>query len=912
MRGSFWNWGTIGGGSQSAYGRRRTVVPRVELCEPRLAPAAPIVLSIERTTPAAQFTSATNVTYTVTFDQSVTGVNAADFSVATSGNLKAALPVVVSGSGAAYAVAISGIHGSGDLRLDLIDDDSIDAGGEPLGDVGPHNGSFQGEPYSISQTFPSVVSINRLSPPTETTSASTVSFTVAFSGGVTGVDPGDFEVVTSGTVATTTLQVTPVSASSYTATISGITGVGTLGLNLVDDGSIRDLAGNPLTAANAPVSFAEQATFATGSLTAAATFGDLNGDGKADLAAVNSDDDTVSVLLGNGDGTFQDQTVYGAGEIPISLTIGDVNGDGQLDLITANYGGSSVSVLLGNGDGTFQEQQTFTAPDVANSAALGDLNGDGRPDLAVAGNFYGDAVGVLLGNGDGTFQEQQTFATGAAPYAATIGDLNGDGVPDLAVADYYDNTVSVLLGVGDGTFFPRQEYETGEYPNDLALGDVNGDGIPDLATANYNDDTVSVLLGNGDGRFQAQQTFATGTSPYSLTLGDVNGDGTPDIAVANFGAKTVGVLLGTGTGAFGLQETFATGLGPYSVTIGDVNGDGRADLALANQADESVSVLVSKLNGDFVGQAYTIVPVGVATTTTLSAAPNASTGGMLVTFTATVSPSPGSLGTVDFKDNGVAMPGGSNVALVGGVATFQISTLTVGTHPISADYSGAIGFSPSTSNTLSFVVGAAPPQVASVTVNGNIGSLNGPQRSRVASLVVAFNQPVQLDPSAMTLGLHTSNVVFNGTPQPDGFGTLPANLDIASADNISWTVTFVGNTDAGADGFNSLRDGVYDLKIDAAKVHPLGVPGVNMAANETTTFHRLFGDTNAPTTPPGGTPGSDFEAIVNSGDNLAFRNAFNNPSTYRAFFDFNGDGVINSGDNLQFRNRFNKSLTWRA
>ena len=83
-----------------------------------------------------------------------------------------------------------------------------------------------------------------------------------------------------------------------------------------------------------------------------------------------------------------------------------------------------------------------------------------------------------------------------------------------------------------------------------------------------------------------------------------------------------------------------------------------------------------------------------------------------------------------------------------------------------------------------------------------------------------------------------------------------------------------------------------------------------MAANSTTTFHRLFGDTGAPTTPAGGTPNVDFEAVVNSGDNLAFRGAFNNAANYKAFFDFNGDGVINSGDNLQFRNRFNKALTW--
>jgi hypothetical protein len=124
-----------------------------------------------------------------------------------------------------------------------------------------------------------------------------------------------------------------------------------------------------------------------------------------------------------------------------------------------------------------------------------------------------------------------------------------------------------------------------------------------------------------------------------------------------------------------------------------------------------------------------------------------------------------------------------------------------------------------------------------------------------------------------------------------------------------WVITFVGNTDTGADGFESLKDGVYDLNIDAAKVHPKGVAGVNMTANVTNTFHRLFGDAN-----PAAQTGADVSAIVNSGDNLTFRGAFNKPAGggYLASFDYNGDGLINSLDNLQFRGRFNKLLTWKV
>ena len=102
-------------------------------------------------------------------------------------------------------------------------------------------------------------------------------------------------------------------------------------------------------------------------------------------------------------------------------------------------------------------------------------------------------------------------------------------------------------------------------------------------------------------------------------------------------------------------------------------------------------------------------------------------------------------------------------------------------------------------------------------------------------------------------------------------------------------------------------NGVYKLTIDKTKVHPVGSPTTNMAADSTTVFHRLYGDIGAPTQ-----TGSDFSALVNSVDNLQFRGAFNKPAGggYLAFFDVNGDGIVNTADNLQFRTRFNKTLTW--
>jgi hypothetical protein len=146
-------------------------------------------------------------------------------------------------------------------------------------------------------------------------------------------------------------------------------------------------------------------------------------------------------------------------------------------------------------------------------------------------------------------------------------------------------------------------------------------------------------------------------------------------------------------------------------------------------------------------------------------------------------------------------------------------------------------------------------------------------------------------------------------------GTLPASLVVNTTDKTTFTITFAGagTVELGDDGFASLLDGVYDFTIDAAKVHPLGAPAVNMSGNSTTTFHRLFGDIDAPETPAGGVASVDFSANVNTGDNLAFRTAFNKlPPDYKPYFDFDGSGAINTGDNFEFRNRFNKTLTWRV
>ena len=332
-----------------------------------------------------------------------------------------------------------------------------------------------------------------------------------------------------------------------------------------------------------------------------AAVGDLNNDGNLDVAIAHYiSGNTVSVLLGNGDGTFQAGVDYPTGPSPNCVRIGDLNNDGKLDLVTTSGSSPTVWVLMGNGDGTFQSGVDYTTNPAPVSVAIGDLNGDGNADLAVGNLTVVSGLGtvtILLGNGDGTFPSGTPYATGNGNKSVAIKDLNADGKPDIVSANYLGGTASVLIGNGNGTFQPKVDYLTGASPYSVALDDVSGDGKPDIVTANGG--SLSVLLGNGNGTFQAKLDQATGGT--SVAIWDLNGDGKRDLVTAN-GASTVAVLLSNGNGAFQPAVDVGTGVAPNSVTIADANGDGNMDIVTATSsgAEKAVWVVLGRGDGTFV------------------------------------------------------------------------------------------------------------------------------------------------------------------------------------------------------------------------------------------------------------------------------------------------------------------------
>jgi hypothetical protein len=609
---------------------------------------------------------------------------------------------------------------------------------------------------------------------------------------VTGELPAKISLVAQGSAGNYSLQSTvtglvnakgtaaPTGAVSFLDTsnnnvpVASVTlGAGTETLNFVNNGSVN-----------------------TGAFPGAIAVADFNGDGNLDLGVANYNDGNVTILLGNGAGSFTPATNspvrVGAGAM--ALAVGDLNGDGTADLAVANHNDNTVTILLGNGDGSFTQatNSPVTVGTGPMSLAVGDLSGDGTADLVVA-NVNDSTVTILLGNGNGTFTQAANSpisVAGASPTSVAMGDFNRDGIQDVAVAIAGPNDVSILLGNGDGTFTKAtgSPVAVGETPYSIAVGDLNGDGIADLVTANNasvngNPGTVTVLLGRGDGSFAAASgsPVAVGTNPLIVAVGDLNADGKADLAVTNEVDNTVSVLLGNGDGTF--THTTAnqtpTGFAPWSVALADFNGDGGADLAVGNSdllVGNSVTVYITEITESATVTATGVSLAGAGTHLVEASYPGdsiylASVSGPVgllaaqATPVVTVTPSSSSITTVQALSATVAVSGGTGnptptgtVTLTSGAYTSAATTLTSGSATINIP-AGALAVGIDT------LTASYTPDAAS---SGNYNSASG---SNSVTVTAAGNPGfgVSGTPLTVTRGASSGNTSIVTVTPVNGF-----------------------------------------------------------------------------------------------------------------------------------------------
>ncbi len=365
-----------------------------------------------------------------------------------------------------------------------------------------------------------------------------------------------------------------------------------------------------------------------GALPSAIATGDFNGDGKLDWVIANAGDNTLTLYLGNGDGTAQLPVIIPlVGQSPLAVAVGDLNGDHKLDLVVADSDSDAVGILFGNGDGTFRAETQIAMPVSPLGVALADVNHDGFLDLVVGtqgnGVNFNAFFGVMLNDGKGNFAAA-VYAPNPTPTYVVWGqtfafaDANADGKLDVLVSgtNALGSTLQLFFGNGDGTFTAGPQIwggNGGPAPNEVgiaAFGDLNGDGCQDIAvTLNFG--WADLFLNDCRGNFPPSPSheYGMGDGAYALAVADVNGDGFPDIITGGLSftitstqysaGNTIGVRLNDGTGTFGPAHVFRGDPSPVGLVVAALKSGSLPYIVTANQASNSVTIYANDGTGNF-------------------------------------------------------------------------------------------------------------------------------------------------------------------------------------------------------------------------------------------------------------------------------------------------------------------------
>jgi len=339
------------------------------------------------------------------------------------------------------------------------------------------------------------------------------------------------------------------------------------------------------------------ASYPVGKNPTAVTTGDLNHDSFTDVITTNIGSDTLSILLGNGDGTFQDQMQLHVCQEPRSLAMHDFNHDDHLDVALACSGGDEVEILLGRGNGKFQEGPHYPVYRTPVSLVSEDVNGDHHPDLVVA--LRNDKVKVFLGKGTGEFRLGPQYEYGDTPTSVALADLNEDGKLDLIVTNggAMSHGVAVWVGNGDGSFRDPKDYPAGKRSLGVSLADFNTDGHTDLLVINGEKDSFTALLGNGNGTFQSGKDAGANAGPNYGLARDFNGDHIEDVAIVNLQSSDLSIIFGKGNGTFHYPPRhYKTKRSPFAVATfpATTTGTEEPGFVIADNGSASVSIFLHR------------------------------------------------------------------------------------------------------------------------------------------------------------------------------------------------------------------------------------------------------------------------------------------------------------------------------
>ena len=314
--------------------------------------------------------------------------------------------------------------------------------------------------------------------------------------------------------------------------------------------------------------------------------GDLNADGRLDVAAANHDTSSAGILLARPGGGFEATWSFFAGNGITDLAIADFDLDGRDDIVAVSEFGFYVNVgFLPAVPGTDPTWWSIGGMHGVRAVDVGDIDGDGDVDIVTA-DIPTSTISVLLGAGAGGVAGPVSYPTGTDPLDVVLADFDGDGDLDVASISQATDAVSVLIDVGAGVLAAPVSHPVGNDPRQLVSVDLDGDGDMDLAASTADVAGLSLLFGDGAGGFAPVQSLDFAGSTDLLVAADVNADGLVDLVADTSGidGNRVGTRLGSSGGGFGpvlLHDEPFDGPAPYALAVADADGDDRLDLLVA-------------------------------------------------------------------------------------------------------------------------------------------------------------------------------------------------------------------------------------------------------------------------------------------------------------------------------------------